>query len=74
MVHQHSPEKQIQRQATRLILATAYQDRIVSESVCTLSRAQVFDKLPGIVDRSLVPNVEHGEILVNSRGEGTFQR
>jgi len=38
-----------------------------------MSRADVLGLLAGPVEVGVVPDVEKGEVLVDSRGNGTFQ-
>ena len=75
MVHKHSIEAEQRRSAKRLALTSAFQDTIKQESVNLLTSTQLSDLisqqfeyvLPGAVD------VVRGEVLLDSRGQGTFQ-
>jgi hypothetical protein len=42
--------------------------------VSIMSREDVLGLLGGIVEVSLAPDVERGEILIDSHGNGSFQR
>ena len=74
MVHKRSKDSLQRRQIRTLIFASCYQDLIRCESVCRVSRTEVLGSLTGIVEVSNVPDVEKGEVLVDSRGQGSFQR
>jgi hypothetical protein len=58
-----------------IIFSHAYYDRLKGEVVSTLSRRDVLGLLnfDGF-SISLVPDVERGEVLVDSRGGGSFQK
>jgi hypothetical protein len=74
-MHRRSDDKLRSRLIRRLIFANAFQDREIVETICRLSRLEVIALAPG--DElliSLVPDVEKGEVLVDSRGRGSFQR
>jgi len=74
MVHKRSRDSLQRRQIRALIFASCYQDSDRCESVCRVSRTEVLGSLTGIVEVSNVPDVEKGEVLVDSRGSGSFQR
>jgi hypothetical protein len=74
-MHRRSDDKLRSRLIRRLIFTNAFQDREIVETICRLSRVEVIALTPG--DElliSLVPDVEKGEVLVDSRGRGSFQR
>jgi hypothetical protein len=73
-MHRRSDVKLRKRLIRRLIFTHAYRDREIGETVCRLNRVEVLTLAP--TDEllvSLVPNVERGEVLVDSRGQGSFQ-
>jgi hypothetical protein len=72
-VHRRSREKLLERHVRSLILASAFMDRMRAETVCRLDRVDVLALLDGPVDVGLVPPVVKGEVLVDSRGQGSFQ-
>jgi len=74
MVHKRSKDSLQRRQIRALIFASCYQDLNRCESVCRVSRSEILGSLTGTVDVSNVPDVEKGEVLVDSRGSGSFQR
>jgi hypothetical protein len=67
---------QERRFARRVIIETSRADKRQGEQICMLSGLQVL----GLVEQKYgsvpvdVGNVEKGEVLSDSRGEGTFQR
>ena len=74
MVHKRSRDSLQRRQIRALIFASCYQDLSRCESVCRVSRSDILASVTGPVEVSNVPDVEKGEVLVDSRGEGSFQR
>ena len=74
MVHKRSRDKLLQRQIRRIIYSQSYSDNLASETVSQVSRIDVIALLNQPVCISDVPDVENGEILVDSRWTGSFQR
>ena len=74
MVHKRSKDKLLQRQIRRMIYLRSFTDRIVCETVSKVSRQDVLSFLSEPVCVSDVPDVVKGEVLVDSRGQGSFQR
>ena len=74
MVHKRSRDNLQRRQIRALIFASCYQDLNRCESVCRVSRSEILGSLTGSVEVSNVPDIEKGEVLVDSRGQGSFQR
>ena len=74
MVHKRSRDSLQRRQIRALIFASCYQDLNRCESVCRVSRSEILGSLTGIVEVCDVPDIEKGEVLVDSRGQGSFQR
>jgi len=65
------------RDAKRYILQNGFQDRIVAETVYITKREVVLEFLGKKYDNvilGIVPNVEIGEVLSDSRGRGSFQK
>ena len=69
MVHQRSPEAEIRRLAKRLMLSLSFRDHRLSETVNVLSARDVLGEVG-----SVPFDVVKGEVLVDSRGRGSFQR
>jgi hypothetical protein len=74
--HRRSPEALLRRKLRHYILSRSFRDREKSESVCLLTRDDLlaFAGSAGSGSISDVPDVEKGEILLDSRGQGSFQR
>lgn len=61
----------------QIIFRNAFYDRLRAEAVSRLDRADVLRLVKCDGDGlavGLIPNVERGEVLTNSRGTGSFQR
>ncbi len=52
----------------------SYYDHERSEIVCRVSRVEIIDLLRQPIDLHVVPDIEKGEVLVDSLGHGSFQR
>ena len=72
-MHNRSKTKLLERKVRRYIFSTSYRDKIRSETVCRVSRQDIMSLFNEPFQVSLLPEVEKGEVLVDSRGEGTFQ-
>ena len=73
-MHRKKRKKILENQARRIILEGSFNDRKTGETVCRMTRVDVMGKLTGPIEVCDVPDVEKGEVLVDSRGEGSFQR
>jgi hypothetical protein len=58
----------------RMMLSSSFRDRVRCETVCRSSRADVLASLTGLVSANAMPGVEAGEVLLDSRGEGSFRK
>ena len=84
MEHRRSPDKHNERLqkhqeriAKRLIFSTGFHDKILGETVSRVSRLDVLSQLSKLaepVSLCTIPDVEKGEVLVDSRARGSFQR
>lgn len=83
--HKRSAEAALRREAKSMlrmrlrspVLARSFRDRERSETVCLISHVELLGlacSAGTAVQVSDVPNVERGEVLVDSRGQGTFQQ
>jgi len=77
--HKRSEEaverRHVKRRLRSLILASSFRDIWRCESVSLVSRVDILGSGgTGVVQVSDVPDVEKGEVLVDSRGQGSFQR
>ena len=78
MVHRgnRSEKGKLKQQVRRYIYTTSYLDPIMAETVCRVGRLEVIEfacTLNAEVSLSVVPDVEKGLILSDSRGRGAFQ-
>jgi len=65
----------VKRRLRSLILASSFHDVRRCESVSLVSRLDILSSAgTGVVQVSDVPDVEKGEVLIDSRGQGSFQR
>ena len=66
------------RQAVRqFIFRTSFQDKILDETVCRVDRGEILNALVPVnfeVTLSDIPDVEKGEVLLDNRARGTFQK
>jgi len=74
MVHRRSEKKLLLRKIRGIIYSLSYDDRLICETVSKVSRVDVLTFLDQAIQISDVPDVEKGEVLVDSRGQGSFQR
>jgi hypothetical protein len=74
MVHKRSEKKLLLRKIRGIIYSLSYNDQIMCETVSKVSRQDVLAFLNVAICVSDVPDVEKGEVLVDSRGRGSFQR
>jgi hypothetical protein len=75
MVHRREDGVKLQqRRIRRIIFSTAYHDSERREIVSRVSRLDVVSLLCESVELGLIPNVEKGEVLVDARGQGSFQK
>ena len=72
-MHKRSRHKLLERRIRALIFTNAYVDTRKAEKVSMLNRVDVLSMLDGVIDVRLVPDVTKGEVLVDSRGTGSFQ-
>ena len=73
-MHKRSAEKLQERRIRSIILRGSFYDRKLGEVVSRITRLDVLGKLNEPVAVHLVPDVEKGEVLLDSRGLGSFQR
>jgi hypothetical protein len=73
-MHKRSYRKLEARKARSIILRNSFYDRKRSEVVSKLSRSDVLTMFSGFVEADFVPNIEKGEVLMDSRGNGSLQK
>jgi hypothetical protein len=72
--HKRSKESQLKRQFRNIILANSIYDKTRCETVTKISRIDLLLSFRGQVKMSEVPDLERGEVLIDSRGKGTMQK
>jgi len=74
MPHKRSEEKLRMRRIRQIIFSKSVYDKNRAETVSRVSRLDVLGLLKEPLEVSVVPDVEKGEVLIDSRGRGSFQR
>jgi hypothetical protein len=74
LVHKRSEKTLLRRRIHRLIFNNSHRDCRRAEMVCMISRVEVAGLLHEPLEFHVIPDVENGEVLVDSRGQGSFQR
>ena len=77
IMHKKSAKKLMDRQVRRIrgiILNGSFVDRKIGETVSRMTRLEVMEQLHEPIEVHLIPDVEKGEVLSDSRGQGSFQR
>ena len=72
-MHRRSEAKLQRRRVRAILFSSAFVDRARGETVSRVSRTDILGALEGPVEVGLVPDVEKGEVLSDSRGTGSFQ-
>ena len=72
-MHKRNAKKLQARRIRSVILHGSFYDRKLGEMVSKMTRLEVLGQLNEAVDVHLVPDVEKGEVLLDSRGRGSFQ-
>jgi hypothetical protein len=73
-LHRRSKAKAVKNRIRGLIFNSSFHDTQRCETVCQISRVDILALLTEPVKVGDVPDVEKGEVLVDSRGTGSFQR
>ena len=73
-MHRRSHDRRQQRRIRSLIFLNSFHDTEVCETVSKASRADILALVVQPTDVGDVPDVEKGEVLVDSRGRGSFQQ
>jgi hypothetical protein len=74
MTRRRCIERKKRKLARRMMLYSSFRGRARCETACRSSRADVPALLAGFVNADVVPGVEFGEVLMDSRGEGSFRK
>lgn len=75
--NQRSPRGKLKQAIRKFIFSTSFQDHILAETVCRVNREELLGYASTFsmeVTVSDIPNVEKGEVLLDNRARGTFQK
>lgn len=73
--HRRSLEARQRRDAKRLAMQSSFRDPEQAETVCIINTQTICEALQqkyGFVNMNTI-DIERGEVLIDSRGRGTFQ-
>jgi hypothetical protein len=73
-MHKRNVNKVQERKIRGIILRNSHYDRKISEVISKITRMDVIAQLNEPVKVHLVPDVEKGEVLIDTRGRGSLQR
>ena len=80
-MHKKNVKKELERnrriqelRIRQIILRASFNDKGISELISRSTRIDVMRELKGYFEVYLVPDIEKGEVIIDSRGEGTLQR
>jgi len=74
-LYRRSKAKAVKNRIRGLIFNSSFHDMQRCETVCQISRMDILALLTEpVVEVGDVPDVEKGEVLLDSRGTGSFQR
>ena len=76
MAHKRSVIGQLKHTARQYILDTSFHDRNAAETVSLVTESMIVAHLDVLYPSTVPPKIDvvRGEVLINSRGEGSFQR
>jgi len=77
MPNQRSQRGKLKQTIRKFIFLTSYQDNKLAETVCRVDRGEVLAYISPFsseLNVSDVPDVEKGEVLLDNRARGTFQK
>jgi len=72
--HRRRKESLLKRQIRSIILSNSIFDKTRCETVTTISKTDLLLTLTGQIKMSQVPDIEKGEVLIDSKGKGTLQK
>lgn len=73
-MHKRKQNKLQSRKIQKIILDGSFNDRKMGEVVSMVTRVDVMAQLHEPVEVHLVPDIEKGEVLVDSRGRGSLPK
>lgn len=72
-MHKRSAERLLLRRIRSTIFSTCIYNKDQREIISKITRQDLLSIIGGPVEVELFPDLEKGEVLVDSRGEGSFQ-
>ncbi len=73
-MHKRNINKLQERKIQTIILRNSHYDRKVCEVISKITRSDVMAQLNEPIEVHLVPDIEKGEVLFDTRGSGSLQR
>jgi hypothetical protein len=73
-MHKKNSMKLQEQKIRGIILRNSHYDRKVCEVVSKITRLDVMAQLNEPIEVHLVPDIEKGEVLIDSRGRGSLQK
>jgi hypothetical protein len=73
-MHRRRAERLLVRRIRSVIFSTAFYDKDRHEIVSRTTRQELLSVINEPVDVGLFPDVKKGEVLIDGRGQGSFQR
>jgi len=72
--HKRRKDSLLKRQIRNIILSNSIHDKTRCETVTTISKTDLLLALTGQIKMNQVPDIEKGEVLIDSKGKGTLQK
>jgi hypothetical protein len=74
IMHKKNVERLQAMKIQKIILHNSFHDKKLAEVISKMTRLEVMGQLKEPIEVHLVPDVEKGEVLLDSRGRGSLQR
>ena len=73
-MHRRETKKLQVRKIEKIILNSSHNDKRKAEIISKITRLEVLAQLNEPVEVYLIPDIEKGEIIIDTRGNGTLQK
>jgi hypothetical protein len=73
-MHKRKANKLQERKIRGIIQRGSYYDRCKGEVVSKVTRLDIISQLKEPIEIHVIPDLEKGEVLLDSRGKGSLQR
>jgi hypothetical protein len=73
-MHSRKPDKKQIRKIRWIIMKGSFHDKMKSEIVSNMNRIEVMGQIHEPISVHLVPDIERGEVLLDSRATGSLQK